>query len=113
MVNRATRSVFLRANQGSAQCRDVRTRCNPDWQSAAREVVQKCLQAPHDSRFARSRLKRLIGQNDQLVGMKACSQPFETQSRHLPVAIAARPAQQINLPGKAFGKCLPQFGKQC
>ena len=31
--------------------------------------------------------------------------------RHL--ARLERSAQQINLPGKAFGKCLPQFGKQC
>ena len=67
---------------------------------------------PQDRRFTRRALQGLFRGGDQILGMKGCGKALEPQRRHFPVAIAARPAQQIQLPPRAFGKRRAQFAKQ-
>lgn len=44
--------------------------------------------------------------------MEACGEALQPHRRHVPVAIAARTAQQIDLPLGTFDECGPQFAHQ-
>ena len=80
--------------------------------SGGGEIVQKGLQAADDAGLARSAVERFFGQQDQLFGVKAGGQAFEPHRRDLPVAVAARAPQQIDLPRQTLDKSEPQLGKQ-
>jgi hypothetical protein len=83
-----------------------------DAGSVPREVVQKSLEPADDAGLSRRAVERFLGEGDQRFGMKARGQPLEPHRGDLPIAVAARPTQQIDLPGKAFAESVAQFGKQ-
>jgi hypothetical protein len=70
-----------------------------------------CKAAKH-GRIARSAAQSLICQRDQTGCMKRRGKTFQALRSHLPVAIAPRAAQQIDLPTRTFDKSRAQFAKQ-
>ena len=80
--------------------------------SVGRKLVKKALQTPHDGGLSRGGFQRFLGQNDQRFGMKAGGKPLEAHGRDLPVAVAARTAQQVDLPRQAFREGRTQLREQ-
>lgn len=75
-------------------------------------IIKEIGQLAQNRRIAGHRLQRLFGKGDQRTGIEAGRQPLEPHRRNLPIAIAARPPQQVDLARKAVDKGLPQFKKQ-
>ena len=86
-------------------------RANPGL-SARIDLEEIVLEAAHDHRIARRGIERQFGKVGQRFGMKAGRQSLEPHCRHLPIAVAARTAEQIDLAREAFNKSAAQFRQQ-
>jgi len=80
--------------------------------SARIDLDEIALQAAQDYRVTRRAVERQFGQVCQGFGMKACRQSLEPHRRHLPVAVATRAAEQIDLARETVDKCPAQFSHQ-
>lgn len=80
--------------------------------SARINLDEIVLQTPHDHRVTRRGIERKFGKVCQGFGMEAGRQPLEAHCGHLPVAIAARAAQQIDLTRQAVDERTAQFRQQ-
>ena len=80
--------------------------------SGLRECIDELLQAAHDSGIAWRGLKRFLGEIAERFGVKTCRKPLQPQGRELPIAIAARAPEQIDLTRDAFKEGPAQLGKQ-
>jgi len=80
--------------------------------SPQRKFVEKGLQLAQNHRIARRAVQRLLRHRNQRPDLKTGRQPFEAHRGHFPIAVTARAAQQINLPGKTFMKAGAQFTHQ-
>lgn len=76
------------------------------------KFVEKTLDTAYDSGLAWRRIKRFLGQRDERIGMKTRRKPLQAHRRHLPVAVAARASQQIDLTCQTLDKRLTKFGKK-
>ena len=83
-----------------------------DVLSAGIDFDEIMLQAAHDHRIAWCSVERQFCKVCQRFVMKAGRQPLEPHRCHLPVAIAARPAQQIDLPRETIDERPAQFRQQ-
>lgn len=76
------------------------------------EVGKHLLNLADGARFTRSRFKSALRRVEQIFGVKTGSQAFEAHRRNIPIAIAARPAQQIKLLVRAVDKGTAQLMHQ-
>lgn len=70
------------------------------------------MQTAQNEWIARCTVQRLFGQSQQALCMEACSKTFQPHGRHLPIAVTARPAQQVDLSLCAFNERRTQFTHQ-
>ena len=75
------------------------------------KFVKKLADPAQDQRVARRTFKRFFGQPDQLLGVESCRNALEPHRAHLPIPVAARTLQQIDLTFDAFDKGLTQLKK--
>ena len=80
--------------------------------SARIDLDEIVLQTAHDHRVPRRSVERQFGKVCQGFGMEAGGQPLEPHRGHLPVAIATRAAQQIDLARETVDECTAQFRQQ-
>ena len=67
---------------------------------------------PHTGRFARRRFDRVLRGVKQFFGVETRRQPLKAHGRDVPVAVASRPSQQIQLLVRAFNKRCSQLVHQ-
>jgi hypothetical protein len=76
------------------------------------KAAQHALDLADRHRLAGRGMQRDFGGLKQIVGMKAGGEPFEPHCRDIPVAITARPLEQIKLAVGAFQKGSTQLAHQ-
>jgi len=80
--------------------------------SVSADVGKERLEPAQRHRIAGRGLQGLVRQFDQLIGMEARRQPFQPHRRDLPVAIATRTVEQVDLAIYTFDERQPQFLKK-
>lgn len=76
------------------------------------EVRQKCLNLADHGGFTGRGIDCFIRQHNQVAGMKARRQPFQAHGCNIPIGIAARPFQQVDLARQTVNKCTAQLRQQ-
>lgn len=80
--------------------------------SAGGEFVEKSLQAPNHGGIAWCGRECLFSEYDQRLGVKRGRKSLESQCSDLPVSVATRSAQKIDLARKTLGEGQPKLRKQ-
>ncbi len=85
-----------------------------DWCRSVRvaEIIEQAANTIDDNRIARRSIHRFIGQMHQRRYAKAGGKTLKAQRGKMPVSVAPRPFQQVQLPPRAFQKRCVQFDDQ-
>lgn len=68
---------------------------------------------PSQNRWvAGHRFERRFGKREQAVGMEAGGKTLQPHRGHLPIAVASRPAQKVDLPLRTLDECCAQLADQ-
>jgi hypothetical protein len=76
------------------------------------EFSDEPLQPPQDSRVARRGGENFIDDFVESFGVEAGGKAFEAQRSELPIAVATRAPEQIDLSGDTLVKCVAQLCQQ-
>lgn len=78
----------------------------------ARKAIEHPLDITDRGRFARRGFERIFCCKKQFFGVEAGRQTFESHGRDIPVAIATRASEQVELLGCAVDEGTAQFAQQ-